>query len=58
MGKYVKDVNQDQKIVPELLESIMNTPGLVKEELRLILCINNQFRFRIQGKIGLHNLDV
>ena len=32
--KYVEDVKQDEKSVPDLLEAIMKAPGLVKEELR------------------------
>ena len=37
MEKYIEDVKQDEKHVPDLLESIMKAPGLVKEELRAIL---------------------
>ena len=33
MEKYVEDVKQDEKHVPDLLEAIMRPPGLVKEEL-------------------------
>ena len=29
--KYVEDVKQDEKHVPDLLESIMKVPGLVKK---------------------------
>ena len=32
--KYVEDVKQDEKHVPDLLEAMMRPPGLVKEELR------------------------
>ena len=42
--KYMEHVKQDEKHVLDLLESIMKAPGLVKEELRLILCKLNQFR--------------
>ena len=35
--KYVEDVKQDEKHVPDLLESIMRPTCLVKEELRRIL---------------------
>ena len=37
MGKYIEDVKQDEKHVPDLLESIIQPPGLVKQELRQIL---------------------
>ena len=33
MEKYIEDANQDEKHVPDLLESIMKGSGLVKEEL-------------------------
>ena len=32
--KYNEDAKQDEKHVPDLLESIMKAPGLVKEEVR------------------------
>ena len=32
--KYVEDVKQDEKSVPDLVESIIEAPGLVKEELQ------------------------
>ena len=35
--KYHEDVKQDEKSVPDLVESIMKGSGLVKEELRQIL---------------------
>ena len=34
IDKYVEDVKQDEKHVPDLLESMMRPPGLVKEWLR------------------------
>ena len=34
--KYIDDVKQDEKHIPDLLESMMKGSGLVKEELRLI----------------------
>ena len=37
MGKYIEDARQDEKHVPDLLEAITQSPGLVKEELRPIL---------------------
>ena len=42
--KYVEDVKQDEKHVPDLVELIMKAPGLVKEELRSILSKLDQFR--------------
>ena len=42
--KYVEDVKQDKKHVPDLLESIMRPTCLVKEELRKILMNMSQFR--------------
>ena len=36
MEKYVEDVKQDEKHVPDLLEAIMKGSGLVKEESRQI----------------------
>ena len=61
LEKYVEDVKQDEKHVPDLLEAIMKAPGLVKEELRRILFKMGQFRpkitkikvcsFQISGKI-------
>ena len=35
--KYIADARQDEKHVPDLLEAIIQPPGLVKEELRPIL---------------------
>ena len=37
IGKYIEDAKQDEKHVPDLLESIMRPKLLVKEELRPIL---------------------
>ena len=34
MEKCFEDARQDEKHVPDLLESIIEPPGLVKEELR------------------------
>ena len=44
LAKYVEDVKQDEKSVPDLVESIMKAPGLVKEALRRSLLKMNQFR--------------
>ena len=42
--KYVEDVKQDEKHVPDLLESIMRPTDPVKEELRTNSCKMSQFR--------------
>ena len=59
--KYVEDVKQKEKDVPDLLESIMRPTDPVKEELRQILFKLNQFgpkitkikvcTFQVSGKI-------
>ena len=41
--KYVEDVKQDEKDVPDLLESIMRPTDPVKEELRRNLCKMSKF---------------
>ena len=45
--KYVEDVKQDEKDVPDLLESIMRPTCLVKEELRPNLSKLSQFESKI-----------
>ena len=45
--RYVEDAKQDEKHVPDLLESTMRPTCLVKEELRRILCKMSQFRPQI-----------
>ena len=45
--EYIEDAKQDQKVVPDLVESIMKGSGLVKEELRPILFKLNQFGSKI-----------
>ena len=42
--KYIEDVKQEEKDVPDLLEAIMRPTCLVKEELRQILFKMSQFR--------------
>ena len=59
--KYVEDVKQDEKDVPDLLESIMKAPGLAKEELQRKTMKMKQFgpkitkirvcTFQMSGKI-------
>ena len=41
--KYIEDARQDEKHVPDLLESIMRPTDPVKEELRQNLFKTNQF---------------
>ena len=48
MEKYIEDVKQEEKHVPDLLEAIMRPTCLVKEELRQNLCKMSQFRPEIQ----------
>ena len=45
--KYVEDARQNEKHVPDLLESIMRPKLFVKEELRPILCKIRQFGSKI-----------
>ena len=45
--KYVEDVKQEEKDVPDLLESIMKGSGFVKEELRPNLFKLSQFGSKI-----------
>ena len=47
MEKYFEDARQDEKHVPDLLESIIQPPGLVKDELRQKLCKIDKFRPKI-----------
>ena len=47
IGKYVEDIKQEEKDVPDLLESIMRPTCLVKEELRPILFKLGQFKSKI-----------
>ena len=42
--KYIEDVKQDEKHVPDLLEAIMRPTDPVKEELRQNSCKTTQFR--------------
>ena len=46
--KYIEDVKQEEKDVPDLLESIMRPTDPAKEELRRILMKMGQFRPNIQ----------
>ena len=53
--KYVEDVKQDERDVPDLVESIMKGSGFVKEELRRISCKMNQFRREITKNPQVQN---
>ena len=48
MEKYIEDVTQDEKHVPDLLESIMRPTDPVKEELRQKLSKIDQFDSKIK----------
>ena len=47
MEKYFEDVRQDEKHVPDLLESIMRPTDPAQEELRRILLKMDQFGSKI-----------
>ena len=46
--KYIEDVKQEEKDIPDLLESILRATDPVKEELQRILSQMGQFRPKIQ----------
>ena len=46
--KYLEDAKQDEKSVPDLLEPIMRSTCLVKEELRTNSCKSNGFQTRLK----------
>ena len=46
--KYTEDVRQDEKHVPDLLESIIQPPGLATEELRQRLFERSQISSKIR----------
>ena len=48
MEKYFEDLRQDEKHVPDLLESIMRPTDPVKEKLRQKLIKIDQFEFKIK----------
>ena len=48
MEKYIEDLRQDEKHVPDLLESIMRPTDPVKEELRQKLSKIDQFGSKIK----------
>ena len=62
MEKYIKDARQDEKHVPDLLESIIQPPGLVKAELRQKLFKMTQFEAKIKkmrvSTFGFRNSEV
>ena len=47
IGKYVEDVKQEEKDVPDLVESIMRPTDPVKKELRRSLFKMSQYRPKI-----------
>ena len=47
MEKYIEDAKQDENHVPDLLESIIQLPGPVKDELRQKLSKIDQFGSKI-----------
>ena len=47
MEKYIEDVKQEEKDVPDLMEAIMRPTDPVKEELRQILSKLSQFGSKI-----------
>ena len=48
MEKYIEDLRQDEKHVPDLLEAIIQPPGLVKEGLRQKLFKIDKFESQIR----------
>ena len=46
--KYIEDLEQDEKNVPDLLESIMKPPGLVNKKLQSMMFEIIQIRSKIQ----------
>ena len=46
--KYVRDIKQGQKVVPDLVKSIIRHTRLVKEKLWRILINMHQFEYKIQ----------
>ena len=50
LEKYVEDVKQDEKHVPDLLELIMRFTCLEKEELRTNSCKSNGLQTRLKKK--------
>ena len=49
--KSVEDVKQDEKSVPDLVESIMRPTDPAKEEIRRILLKMGQFRPKIEENV-------
>ena len=55
--KYIEDARQDEKHVPDVLDSIIQPPGLVKEELRQKLSKIDQIFVENQENEGFKILD-
>ena len=49
--KYIEDAKQEERDVPDLLESIMRSTCLVKEELRTNSCKSNGLKTRLKKGI-------
>ena len=47
MEKYIEDLRQEEKHVPDLVESIIQLPGPVKDDLRQKLFKMSQFGSKI-----------
>ena len=58
MEKCFEDARQDEKHVPDLLESIMRPTDPLKEELRQKLFKIDQFGSKITKNMGLHFSDL
>ena len=56
MEKYIEDVRQDEKHVPDLLEAIMRPTDPVNEELRQI-CSNDTIWVQNPQSEGFNFLD-
>ena len=48
MEKYIEDLRQEEKHVPDLVESIIQLPGPVKDDLRQKLFKMTQFGSKIK----------
>ena len=57
MEKSIEDVRQDEKHVPDLLEAIIQRPGLVKEELQSFVVQNGTSWIENRKIQGFNCLD-
>ena len=58
MEKYIEDARQEEKDVPDLLESIMRPTCLVKEELRTYSCKSHGLQTRLRKKTHFPGLGL